>query len=70
MACERCGMCSRWMWVCEDRFGDMQGVCSLALERESGGLRLPVETLAWARAHLVGAWRRACDEWEAARDGE
>ncbi len=23
MACERCGTCSRWMWVCEDRFGDM-----------------------------------------------
>lgn len=39
------------------------------MARESGGLRLPVETLAWARAHLVGAWRRPCDEWEAARDG-
>lgn len=67
--CERCGTCSRWMWVCEDRFGDMQGVCSLAMERESGGPRPPAETLAWARAHLVGAWRRPCDEWEAARDG-
>lgn len=44
MACERCGTCSRWMWVCEDRFGDMQGVCSLVMERESGGPRPPVET--------------------------
>ena len=35
MACERCGTCSRWMWVCEDVFGDMQGVCSLAMEREA-----------------------------------
>lgn len=69
MSCERCGTCSRWMWVCEDRFGDMQGVCSLVMEREAGGLRLPVETLVWARAHLVGSWRRPCDEWEAARDG-
>lgn len=68
MSRERCGTCSRWMWVCEDVFGDMQGVCSLALEREAGGLRLPVETLAWARAHLVGSWHRPCDEWEAARD--
>ena len=25
MSRERCGTCSRWMWVCEDVFGDMQG---------------------------------------------
>ena len=69
MACKRCGTCSRWMWVCEDRFGDMQGACSLAME--SLGHRPPAAvTVAWVRANLLGAWRRPCDEWEAARDDQ
>ena len=55
MECKRCGTCSHWMWVCEDRFGDMQGVCSLGIWREFGGPRAPDKTLAWARTHLVGA---------------
>ena len=64
--CKRCGTCSRWIWVCEDRFGDMQGVCSQAME--SLGHRPPAAvTVAWVRTNLLGAWRRPCDEWEAAR---
>lgn len=66
MRSDRCGGCSMFLPVCEDRFGDSAGVCVREAVRELGVEAAVTESIAWASSHVRSDYHPGCPEFSRA----
>ena len=60
---DRCGGCSMFLPVCEDRFGDSVGVCVREAVRALGVEAPVLESIAWASSHVRSDYHPGCPEF-------
>lgn len=63
---DRCGGCSMFLPVCEDRFGDSVGVCVREAVSELGVEAPVAESIAWAASHVRSDYHPECPEFSRA----